>query len=255
MSYCLSDSRQEYGEVYWKVPLPDKLGSSYEWLSAFQFVYDSVCLHSVLLNWLWNRLEMVLLLYTSHNSPSHQSLTIFYLEDDVSIRVCQPLTAALWVVVPRKSIVNQHNNRISLAGELTTLGRGKAVHQMTAHPEHTHTHIQEQTHMACLYCLLPFLSPFSLAFLDTQTQNFTDLTKSDNRAAEKKTELGQRECVCQLFLTSSSVSSKVWGSAANMATLSVPKHRTGVLSNTGAWWLPPPSVAVFINRISRYSLH
>lgn len=159
MSYCLSDSRQEYGEVYWKVPLPDKLGSSYEWLSAFQFVYDSVCLHSVLLNWLWNRLEMVLLLYTSHNSPSHQSLTIFYLEDDVSIRVCQPLTAALWVVVPRKSIVNQHNNRISLAGELTTLGRGKAVHQMTAHPEHTHTHTGADTHGLSL---LPSPISFSL---------------------------------------------------------------------------------------------
>lgn len=68
-------------------------------MSYCQFVYDSVCLHWALLNWLWNRLEMVLLLYTSHNSPSHQSGAIFYLEDDVSIRGCQPLTAALWVVV------------------------------------------------------------------------------------------------------------------------------------------------------------
>lgn len=123
--------------------LPDKQESCDEWLSAFRFVYDSVCLHSALLNWLRNRLEMVLLLYTSHNSPSHQSRAIFYLEDDVSIRVCQPLTAALWVVVLGESIVNQHNiNRISLAGACTTLGRGKAVHQMTAHPEHT----QEQAH-------------------------------------------------------------------------------------------------------------
>lgn len=99
VTYCLSHSKQVYGVLYWIVPLPDKLENCYELLSAFQFVYDSVCLHWGLLNWLWNRLEMVLLLYTSHNSPSHQSGAIFYLEDDVSIRVCQPLTAALWVVV------------------------------------------------------------------------------------------------------------------------------------------------------------
>lgn len=63
-------------------------------LLAFRFVYDSVYLHSGPLNWLQNRLEMVLLLYTSHNSPSHQRRAIFYLGDDISIRVCQPLTAA-----------------------------------------------------------------------------------------------------------------------------------------------------------------
>lgn len=189
----------------------DKQENCYEWLLAFRFVYDSVCLHSALLNWLRNRLEMVLLLYTSHNSPSHQSWAIFYLEDDVSIRVCQPLTAALWVVVLGESIVNQHNNnnKISLAATCTSLGRGTAVHQMTAHPEHT----QEQAHRHtwCLSISLALFYFLSLIFLHTQTQKFTDLTKSDNRYTEKKTELGQRECVCQLFLTSFSVSSKVWG--------------------------------------------
>lgn len=73
--------------------------NSIEWLSAFQAVHDSVCLHRGLLNWFQNRLEMVLLLYTSHNSTSHQSPAIIYLDDDVSIRLCQPLTAALWIVV------------------------------------------------------------------------------------------------------------------------------------------------------------
>lgn len=64
-------------------------------LLAYRLVYDSVHLHSGLLNWLQNQLEMVLLLYTSHNSPSHQPRAISYLGDDISIRVCQPLTAAL----------------------------------------------------------------------------------------------------------------------------------------------------------------
>lgn len=137
--------------------LPDKQESCDEWLSAFQFVYDSVCLHSALLNWLRNRLEMVLLLYTSHNSPSHQSRAIFYLEDDVSIRVCQPLTAALWVVVLGESIVNQHNiNRISLAGACATLSHGKAVHQMTAHAEHTQERAHRHTHYFSRSLLLFF---------------------------------------------------------------------------------------------------
>lgn len=208
LSYCLSHSRQECGALYWKVPLPDKEEKCYEWLVAFQFVYDSVCLHSALLNWLRNRLEMVLLLYTSHNSPSHQSRAIFYLEDDVSIRVCQPLTAALWVVVLGESIVNQHNNnnnRISLAGVCTSLGCGKAVHQMTAHPEHTQEQAHRQTQ--CLSITLALF--YSLCYL--QTQKFTDVTKSDNRDTEKKTGLGQREGTCQLFFTSFSVSSNVWG--------------------------------------------
>ncbi len=155
---------------------------------------------------------MVLWLYTSLNSPSHQSQAIFYLEDDVSIRVCQPLTAALWVVVLGESIVNQHNiNRISLAGACTTLGQGEAVHQTTAHPEHTQE--PAHRHTGSLSISFALFYSLSLLFLHTQTQKFTDLTKSDNRdrGKKKKTGFGQRECACQLFLTSFSVSSKVWG--------------------------------------------
>lgn len=170
----------------------DKQENCYEWLFAFLFVYDSVCLHSMLLNWLRNRLEIVLLLYTSHNSPSHQSWAIFYLEDDVSIRVCQPLTAALWVVVLGESIVNQHNNnnnRISVAGTCTSLGCGTAVHQVTAHPEHTQE--QAHRHTRCLsisLALFHFL--FSRIFTHTNTK-FRDLTKSDNRYAEKRQNLAK----------------------------------------------------------------
>lgn len=41
---------------------------------------------------------MALLLFTSYNSGSHQSPDIFYLKDDVSIRVCQTpaLLYELW---------------------------------------------------------------------------------------------------------------------------------------------------------------
>lgn len=129
---------------------------------------------------------MVLLLYTSHNSPSHQSWAIFYLGDDVSIRVCQALTAALWVVVLGESIVNQHNiSRISLARACTTLGHGKAVHQTTAQPEHIRG--QAHRHRQCLSISLAFLTLFLChSYTHTHTQKFTDLTKSDNRDAGKR---------------------------------------------------------------------
>lgn len=177
LSYCLSHSRQEYGVLYWKVPLPDKLAHCYEWLLTFQFVYDNVCLHSVLLNWLQNRLEMVLLLYTSHNSPSHQSRAIFYLEDDISIRVCQPLTAALWVVVLGESIVNQHNNnnRISLAGACTNpwSWQGSSSDDCSART-HTHSNRHIDTHGVSLS--LP--PSFSLILTHTN-KNSTETQKKD----------------------------------------------------------------------------
>lgn len=92
-----------------------------------------------------------------------------------------------------ESIVNQHNiNRISLAGACTSLSRGKAVHQMTAHPEHTHTHRSRHIrHTLSLYCSCPLLLSFSLILTHTKTQKFTDLTKSDNRDAEKRQNLAK----------------------------------------------------------------
>lgn len=153
---------------------------------------------------------MVLLLYTSHNSPSHQSWAIFYLGDDVSIRVCQALTAALWVVVLGESIVNQHNiSRISLARACTTLGHGKAVHQTTAQPEHIRG--QAHGHRQCLSISLALLTLF-LCHSYTHTHRNSQIWQSQTtEMQEKETEIGQKECACQLFLTSFSVSSKVWG--------------------------------------------
>lgn len=85
---------------------------------------------------------MVLLLYTSHNSPSHQSRAIFYRGDDISIRGCQTLTAALWVVALEESIVNKHNiNRISLAGAR----HGSSSDDCSAR---THTGAGAETHLS-----------------------------------------------------------------------------------------------------------
>lgn len=84
-----------------------------------------------------------------------------------------------------ESIVNQHNNssRISPAGASASLDRGKAVHQMTAHPEHTHRSRHIDT-LALFYSL-------SLSFLQRQTQKFTDLTKSHKRGAEERQNLAK----------------------------------------------------------------
>lgn len=135
---------------------------------------------------------MVLLLYTSHNSPSHQSWAIFYLGDDVSIRVCQALTAALWVVVLRESIVNQHNiSRISLARACTTLGHGKAVHQTTAQPEHIRG--QAHGHRQCLSISLALLTLF---LCHSYTHTHTEIHRSDKvrqqRCRKKKQKLAKR---------------------------------------------------------------
>lgn len=127
---------------------------------------------------------MVLLLYTSHNSPSHQPRAIFYLGDDISIRVCQPLTAAPWVVAFQENIVNQDNiNEISLAGagRGATLCSVKAFHQMIAQPEHTQN--EALGHAQCLsisFSLL--LSPPCHSY--TETQKSSQIWQS--RAAEMK---------------------------------------------------------------------
>lgn len=183
-------------------------------LLAFRFVYDSVCLHSGLLNWLQNRLEMVLLLSTSHNSPSHQPRAIFYLGDDISIRVCQPLTAAPWVVVFHESIVNQDNiNEISLAGG----GQGISSDDCSAR---THTVGGAWTCSVSLYCL--FFAPFPpLSFLQRDTED-RDLTKARKRDAQIETEIGQRGHSCQPSLTSFSIPSKA--QVAHKGSTSKPKN-------------------------------
>lgn len=153
---------------------------------------------------------MVLLLYTSHNSPSHQSLAIFYLEDDVSIRVCQPLTAALWVVELGESIVNQRSvNRIWPAGAFTTAGRGEAVHQTTVHPEHTRG--QAHRHTRCLSISLALFDYFFFQPFFQTHKKIKNIQRSDKVRQQNSAEFGQRGHACQLFLTSFSASSKVWG--------------------------------------------
>lgn len=250
LSYCLSHSRQEYGVLYWKVPLPDKLESCYESLSAFQFVYDSVCLHSALLNWLRNGLEMVLLLYTSHNSPSHQSRAIFYLADDVSIRVCQPLTAALWVVVLGERIVNQHNNnRVSRAGARTSLGRGKAVHQMAAHPEHAQE--QAHRHMVSLYLSRPLLLSFSLILTRTNRK----IQRSDKVRQQRRRKKKQNFAKGNVPVSSSSPPSVFHHRYDRPIRFSCQSGNNFGLQtqNTEARWLPPIYATVFINLISIHS--
>lgn len=111
---------------------------------------------------------MVLLLYTSHNSPSHQSWAIFYLGDDVSIRVCQALTAALWVVVLGESIVNQHNiSRISLARACTAVAR-QFIWWLLSQNTYRSRHIDTDN---VSLSLLPFLLSFSVILTHTNTKN------------------------------------------------------------------------------------
>lgn len=64
--------------------------------------------------------------------------------------------------------------------------------------------------MASHYFFHHLLLTFSLILIQTNTKIHRSDKVRQQRRRKKKTELGQRECVCQLFLTSSSVSSKVW---------------------------------------------
>lgn len=188
--------------LYWKIPLPDKQENSYEW--SFQLVRDSVCLHSALLNWLQSWLEMVLLLYTSHNSPLIKAGPSFIWEMTFPLGSANFLLLLCELWCWGMSVVNQHNNRISLGGASQSLGLGKAVRQMTAHPEHT----QQRAHRRTLF-LPPLFYPHSHSYTDKHTK----IHKSDKGRQQRhrrKTELGQRDYVCQLLLTSSRVSSKVW---------------------------------------------
>lgn len=186
---------------------------------------------------------MVLLLYTSHNSPSHQHRTIIYLGDDVSIRVCQTLTAALWVVVFQESIVNQDNIKgISLAGGHATLGLVEAFHQMTAQPEH----IQEKVlgHVS-LSPFVPRFPPPPHLSPANPTQRHTRIHRSDKARRQKHT---QRQTVAKggVPVTRSSpvsalhqryeqpvrVCKTIWWN------LQSPKHSSGAFSKNESRWLP-----------------
>ena len=76
------------------------------------------------------------------------------------------------------STVNQHNNyRISAAGPTKSLSRGKTVHQMTAHPEHTLRHAD---------LLILWLS-FSFTLILTQTNTtFHRSNKVKNKVGKEK---------------------------------------------------------------------
>lgn len=205
-SYDPSPSRKEHWGWHSTLPLVDKQQKRGDDLLASRFAYENICLHSGLLNWLQNRLEMVFLLYTSHNSPSHQPVAIFYLGDDISIRICQPLTVAPWVVVFQKSIVNQDNiNEISLAG----------AGQPSAWSRHFIRWLLSQNtyRRSCLDTLSVWLSIFlcffhPLSSLHRDTEEFTDLTKMGKRDTGTETEIGQRGHSCQPILTSFNILSK-----------------------------------------------
>ena len=246
LTYCPSCSRQQYGALYWTIPLLDKQRKCYEWLSAFQFVYDSVCLHSALLNWLRNRLEMVLLLYTSHNSPSHQCRAIFYLGDDVSIRVCQPLTAALWVVVLGESIVNQHNNnRISLAVAYTSsVVERQFIRWLLIQNTHRSRHIDSRSISIAL-----FYSPSHSFTRKKKEKRIKDLRKSDNWDAEKRQDLTIGSVPVSSSSTVSVFHQKVWGT--HKVQIPIWQHFSPHTQNRGSfkdWSLVAPSAA-------RYCLH
>lgn len=191
-----------------KNPLPSKQRNRVEWLSAFQLVHDSVCLHRGLLNWFRNRLEMVLLLYTSHNSTSHQSLAIIYLDDDVSIRLCQPLTAALWIVVLGGwALLTNTTTKGShwLEWAKASIEARQFIRWLLI--QNTQRQAYRHTHKHTLFLQISFT--LTLILTQTNTQ-FYRSNKFRQQRRRKKTELGWGECVCQLFFTSFSVSSKVW---------------------------------------------
>lgn len=161
--------------LYWKTPLPDRQETSYEW--SFQLVHDSVCLHSALLNWLLNWLEMVLLLYTPHNSPLIKARPFFIWEMTFPLGSANFLLLLCELWCWGMSIVNQHNNRISLGGVSQSLDLGKAVRQMTAHPEHTQQRARVDAHHFSLSLLL------SLSFLHRQTQQHSQIRQRQTTEA------------------------------------------------------------------------
>lgn len=151
-------------------------------------------------------------------------------------------------------IVNQHNiNRASLAGACTTLGCGKAVHQITAQPEHTHTQEHTDAHIVSLSC--PSYS-LSLSFLHTNKKIHRSDTVRQQGCKKKDRDWPKGVCLSALphqFQCFIKGMRGPQGLEANLATLSVPKHRTGALSKTEARWLLSLYVTVFIYFVSSRS--
>lgn len=188
---------------------------------------------------------MVLLLYTSHNSPSHQARAIFYLGDDISIRLCQPLTAAPWVVVLRESIVNQDNiNEISPAegqgaGGNPRLGQGISSDDCSAR---THTErVCGRAQCLSISCSQLF-SPLSFLHWDRR------IHRSDKAGQQRCRNKDRNWPKGGIPVSPSSPVSAFHQRHERpvRVKIPIPKPRSGAVSRTAAWWLPSLDVTVFI---------
>lgn len=135
---------------------------------------------------------MVLLLYTSHNPPLIKAQPSFIW------KMTFPLGSANFLLLLCElwrwgmSIVNQHNNirSISSAGTSESLGRGKAVHQMTAHPELTHTEREQVPHTQTISPALFYSHPLSYRDKHTKIQR-SDRVWIQRRRKKKRQNLAK----------------------------------------------------------------